>query len=235
MNNTEPAPRSPIPFRAAALVWAGAWLVGGVFAAPLVAALFGTDASTSIPAVAVGAAAMWTVFIAGLVFASRRWGTGRFVADYALRFRPVDLVAVPLGAVAQLVIPVVYWPLQQIWPGTFNDEALQETARDLVDRAGGWRMVVLVAVVVVGAPIVEELVYRGLLQRSLAGATSPVIAWVAASGWFALIHLRPVELVGLWLAGLTFGGCVLVTRRVGPAIVAHVAFNATGLYLATRL
>ena len=58
-------------------------------------------------------------------------------------------------------MPLVYVPLRAWWPETFSDDRLEETARDLVDRADGAAVVVLVLVVVVGAPIVEELVYRG--------------------------------------------------------------------------
>ena len=49
----------------------------------------------------------------------------------------------------------------------FDDEALTETAKDLIDRADGGLIVVLFLLVVIGAPVVEEVVYRGLLQRPL--------------------------------------------------------------------
>ncbi|MBW3590703.1 MAG: alanine racemase, partial [Actinobacteria bacterium] len=47
-------------------------------------------------------------------------------------------------------------------------EALAEPARDLSDKASGPGVLVLVLVVVVAAPIAEEVFYRGLLQRTLA-------------------------------------------------------------------
>ena len=40
----------------------------------------------------------------------------------------------------------------------------------MADRAGGFDTVLLVVVVVIGAPFVEELLYRGLIQRSLSVA-----------------------------------------------------------------
>ena len=82
----------------------------------------------------------------------------------------------------------------------------------------------------VGAPIVEELVYRGLLQRSFVGARSARCrrCWRGAA-WFAIIHFRPVEYPGLFVAGLVFGMCAITTGRLGMSIVTHVAFNATGL------
>jgi membrane protease YdiL (CAAX protease family) len=54
---------------------------------------------------------------------------------------------------------------------------------------------------------------------------------VSASAWFALVHFSPVEYPGLFLAGLVFGGCVVATGRIGPAILTHAAFNAVGLVI----
>ena len=45
-------------------------------------------------------------------------------------------------------------------------------------------MVLLVLMVCVGAPIVKELVYRGLLQGSFAARFNNVPAWLAASAIF---------------------------------------------------
>ena len=93
-------------------------------------------------------------------------------------------------------------------------------------------MVLLVLTVCVGAPIVEELVYRGLLQGSFAARFHHVVAWLAASGLFALVHFRPVEYPGLFVIGLVCGFCALATGRLGMAIACHIGFNVTGLLLA---
>jgi membrane protease YdiL (CAAX protease family) len=94
--------------------------------------------------------------------------------------------------------------------------------------------VLLVLVVVVGAPLVEEIVYRGLLQRSLAGRFGRSAAWVLGAALFAGIHLQAVELPGLLVAGLVFGAGLLLTGRLGASVLAHVAFNAAGLALVAR-
>jgi membrane protease YdiL (CAAX protease family) len=83
--------------------------------------------------------------------------------------------------------------------------------------------------VVVGAPLVEELVYRGLLQRSAARRVPGWIAVVLVAAWFALIHFRPVEYPGLFAFGLVLGAAALLTRRLGMGVLTHCAFNATAL------
>ena len=50
---------------------------------------------------------------------------------------------------------------------------------------------------------------------------------------FALVHFRPIEYPGLFVFGLILGACALRTGRLGMPILAHVAFNATGLVLAS--
>jgi membrane protease YdiL (CAAX protease family) len=52
--------------------------------------------------------------------------------------------------------------------------------------------------------------------------------------WFALMHPTPVEWPGLAVAGALFGAGLALTGRIGPSILTHAAFNATGLILAFR-
>lgn len=218
----------------AASVWVCGWLVAQV-AAVVVLSIGGYESAddASISALFLAQCLGWAALLGGLVFASRSTGTGSFATDYAVTARPIDVLGVPLGVLTQLVVvPLIYVPLDRLWPATFNDDALSETARDLADRATGGAAVLLVLMVCVGAPVVEELVYRGMIQGSLASRFSPVVAWIAASAFFAVIHFKPVEYPGLLAAGLVFGGCLLVTGRLAPAVAAHVGFNVTGLVLA---
>ena len=213
-----------------------AWVLAQ-FASFAVLAAFGEagEPAATIPIAVLGAAllATWTVYVGSMWVSSRRSGTGDFVADYSVRVRPVDASGLVIGALSQLLlVPLVYWPLQRIWPDTYSDEKLQETAKELVDRAGGGSALLLVLLVVVGAPLVEELFYRGLLQGSLAARYNPVIVVVGVAVVFALIHCRPVEYPGLFAFGLVLGVCALRTGRLGMPIAAHVGFNAVGLAVA---
>lgn len=218
----------------AAAVWVCCWLVAQV-AGVIVMSAAGYDNvdEAAIWALFLAQCLGWSAMIAGMVFASRTAGTGSFTADYSVRAKPIDVLGAPIGVLTQLVIlPLVYLPLDHFWPATFNDDKLSETAKDLVDRASGGSAVLLVLMVCVGAPVVEELVYRGMIQGSLAARIDPMVAWVAASAFFMLIHFKPVEYPGLLAAGLVFGACLLVTGRIGPAVAAHIGFNVTGLILA---
>lgn len=230
-------PAAPIGPAAAAGGWSFGWVVGSLLVAPLLIAAMGAELGDdlTIPQLAAVVAGGWVMFAAALAFVSHRHGTGSPVRDYAIRFAPADLVGVPIGIATQLaLVPLLYWPLRSVWPDTFSDERIEQRAQELADSAGGWKTLLLIGIVVVGAPLVEEIVYRGMLQRSFATAIGPVAGLLLISVWFSLIHLSPVEYPGLFLAGLVFGGSLLVTDRLGPAIVTHAAFNATGLFFVLR-
>ena len=180
---------------------------------------------------AAAACAQWIPMIGVLVYAGRRFGTGDLVRDFGLTFRPSDALGIPIGIVTQLVVVrLVYVPLEAIWPGTFTMDKIEQRARDTVDNAGGG-VVLIVLVVVVGAPLVEELIYRGLLQGAFTRRLSDWIGVVIVAAWFAVVHFQPVETPGLFAVGLVLGACAVRARRLGLGVVAHMAFNATGLIL----
>ena len=220
----------------AALAWLIAWVGGGLLASLFVAATGETGSDAPVWVTVAGAVVMWVPMLVVLREVSQRFGVRDVVEDYGVRFRPMDLVGIPIGALSQLVLlRIVYWPLQSLWPDTFSNPRLEKTARDLYDRAhGGW-LVALVLMVVVGAPFVEELLYRGLLQGAFVRRLQDVVAVVVVAAWFAIIHFQPVEYPGLFAFGLVLGACALSTRRLGLSMVTHLAFNATGLiWVATR-
>jgi membrane protease YdiL (CAAX protease family) len=223
-----------IPVGLAALTWLGSWLAGNLLAALVIGASGEStgDVDTPVWLTLVSATALWIPMLFALREVSLRFGVGTFRDDYGLRFKPIDLLGLPIGVACQLaLLRAVYWPLEEGWPETFSRERLEKTARTLSDSAEGVWVLALGVVIIIGAPFVEELMFRGLLQGAFVRRINDVIAVVLVAAWFALIHFRPVEYPGLFVFGLVLGVCALVTRRIGMSIAAHVAFNATGLIL----
>jgi membrane protease YdiL (CAAX protease family) len=218
----------------AVATWVAAFVIGQLASALIVGASGADDLdSVPIPTLFAGVAATWVAYLVGMWAASRRSGSGDFIEDYRVRFATIDLLGLPIGVLTQLVlVPLLYLPLSELWPDTFSEDRLSENAEKLVDRADGASMVLLVLMVCLFAPVVEELVYRGLLQGSLAARFDQVVALVVTAAWFAVIHFRPLEYPGLFLFGLVAGAGLLFTGRLGLPILAHLAFNVTGLLLA---
>lgn len=172
---------------------------------------------------------LWLGLFGATLHATRRKGSGSLRQDFGLAMKPVD---VPLGLVAgflgQLLIVVVTLPIYKLL-GVDTDEVGQ-TAEDLADRAvHAPDVVVLVVMVVLIAPVVEELFHRGLVLRSLERRWGTPVAVVASSLLFAALHFQWYDLLPLSLAGLLFAVLRVRAGRLGPAIWAHLAFNLTAV------
>ncbi len=217
------------------------WLIGGWIAAyvaatalqVLLVATFDVPEDVGVRPdwfLLAGALTLWVPQLVLLAMFCRRAGTRSFVDDFALRFRPVDLWGVPIGVLSQvLLVGLVTWPFRYWFPGTFDSDDVQDRARSLYDSARGPWLLVLALVVVVGAPVVEELVYRGFLQAGLHSRINDVVAILVTAAWFAAIHGRVAELPGLFSFALVLGIAFHMTKRLGMSVIAHLAFNATGL------
>jgi membrane protease YdiL (CAAX protease family) len=99
-------------------------------------------------------------------------------------------------------------------------------------------IIILIAAVVV-APIVEELIFRGVLLRSLRSRLSTVPAVLVQSVVFAAAHASGdygAGNLGLILTliplGVTLGFAAERAGRLGPSMLAHAMFNATAIALA---
>ena len=214
----EPAGSKKITLRIAIFAWCASYMVALVLSSVILVATGNTDLVEGKEPkwfLGLSALALWTPFTVGLYLASKRFGSGVFSRDYFLSFRRIDLWGAPIGVASQLLlVGLVTWPFRLAFPEKFAPELVENRAKDLFDNAtGGW-LLVLILVVLFGAPIVEELI---------------------TAAWFAGVHLRLVELPGLFAFALVLGFCFYRTNRLGMSIIAHVAFNATGLLLVAIL
>jgi membrane protease YdiL (CAAX protease family) len=180
--------------------------------------------------IALSSMSLWAPQLAMLFLVSRRFGTGSWSRDFGWSFAVRDLWGIPLGLASQFIlVNLVMLPLRLLFPDRFSAEDVERRARELSELATGWWFVVLVALVVFGAPIIEELVYRGMIQGGLSPRLGASRALVLAAVWFTMVHLHPVEFPGLFAFALVLGWCYMKTRTLGLAIVTHIAFNAAGL------
>jgi membrane protease YdiL (CAAX protease family) len=166
---------------------------------------------------------------AGAAFlASRAFGTGSVRRDLDLRIDRSD-VLLGLGvALAGLVATIV---VQQLLSALSHDFVGSNTSF-VEDQAGTAVGSVIVGVsTMVGAPIVEELFFRGLLQHAL--ARFRWVAVVVQGLVFGLVHFTPEEglgnvgiVAGLATFGMVLGFAVRRSGRLGTSMVAHAIFNA---------
>jgi len=219
----------------AALVGFGAGLVlASVFGAVAASASGYTGApgqALPVSVTAADVAGLWIGLVASAVWASRTRGTGSLATDYGLRVGTWrDLVggtAAGLGA-QFILIPLLYLPF------TANDPSLarrlgQPAQRDVVGAHGALSAIALLVLLAVGAPVVEELFFRGLLMRSLLAHTPVPVAIVLSALLFALAHFESLQFFGLATFGVVLGALAWRTGRLAPGIAAHAAFNAAAV------
>lgn len=222
-----------VPFSRAVAVWGASYVTSSILALILLS-ISGTSEGDATPIwlVAATSLVLWIPMVAGVQFLGRRYGLGDLRRDFGITFSKSDAWGVPAGIASQLLlVTAVTWPFTQWFPEEFSSDKIEQRARELTDAAhAGW-IVVLALVVVMGAPFVEELTYRGLLQGSLARQIRPRLALLIVAVFFAVIHMSPVEIPGLFAFALVLGFMRERTGRLGMCMVTHAAFNATGLVL----
>jgi membrane protease YdiL (CAAX protease family) len=114
---------------------------------------------------------------------------------------------------------------------------LHEGLELLTRASAGQRAVLFVAFVIV-APILEEAIFRGLVQTTLLklfGTQHRRLVIVCAATLFATIHIGSVKWIaipGLWVLGVALGWLYERTGSLWPGIATHALFNAWNCILA---
>jgi uncharacterized protein len=88
-----------------------------------------------------------------------------------------------------------------------------------------------ILVVVVAAPLVEELLFRGFLQSALTRYLPVWAAILISSLPFALVHGQPYAIPGLMSLSIAFGYMYYRTGSLRTNIMLHMANNAFSLII----
>lgn len=183
--------------------------------------------AASIGVIALLQATLWVGLLGAPVVATRYRGNG-LVEDLGLRFKLSDLgVGAAIGVSAQLIlVPAISYPWLALLGKTKDD--LAEPAERLAGKADDpLGVILLVVIIVIGAPIVEELFFRGLLLRAVNRKVAAVGAVTISAVVFGLVHFQTIQFPALVAFGVVLAVLAVRTGRLGPAIISHAAFNAT--------
>jgi len=173
---------------------------------------------------------LWASLVGGPLLARREGLDWRRDLGWAMERIDVP-VGLAIGVVTQLVlVPALYVPI--FW--LIGERDVGEAARTLTAGADTpFDIVALVLLTGVGAPIVEEILFRGLLHRGIAdmmddwGNTGVVLAVLASSAVFGASHIQLLQFPALMMFGAIAAIAVQRTGRLGTSIWIHVGFNLT--------
>ena len=175
----------------------------------------------------VGTAAPW-IAIAGWPIIATAWrGNGPRI-DLGLRLSWPDVGWGFLAGFAGLVLAGIAALITRLFSPEVTSNAA-EAADQLQSGEGRLWTFLFAAMVMVGAPIVEELFFRGFFFAALRKRGVSTLLTVLITGvLFAGIHFEPLRFFVLLPTGLLLGWVRARTGSTGSAMFAHGVVNAPG-------
>ena len=133
---------------------------------------------------------------------------------------------VAIGLVTALIFPQLVHDLRLESSYTLQYEMY------ITFRATGLIAIASLLVFPVLSPIVEEIIFRGIVVEGLVNVTNGVVAIVVSAIIFAAIHVGggAAQIAVTFISGLLYGWLYLRTRSIVPSSVAHIIYNAVAFY-----
>ena len=168
------------------------------------------------------AASLWVVFLF-----SRREASGSLSADVGLVLAGRDWWALLAGMGLQIAVALVTIPLIELM---FPDGAPSQGVADIASNTETTLEIVLIFVsVAMLAPLVEEVLYRGMLLPALNRFMGRWPAIVLSAAIFAGVHLidwqARAAVPGLFLIGIVLGWVAMRRGDLSLAIPMHAGIN----------
>ena len=214
-------------------VWLAALAVtlfaGAAFAA-LRGALGGSgssgDALTDIWDLVFSSLIQNAAIVGFIIVVSHLKGVGSLRRDFGLRLRIRDWWWLPVGSVISVGSAILLDPILH-----FMGKPPTQAVVTIIDKSGGVGALAAALSVAIAAPIAEELLFRGLVLRSLQRRYRPAVAIAVTSVIFAAVHplLDPkavLALVPLLLLSVASGIQAARSGNLSRSIWLHMGFNA---------
>lgn len=158
-----------------------------------------------------------TIFLLWIFFLCRK---KKLLTETGIKAFPVKYV--PIIAILGIgMVAVITFVM-----GMLPEEMLEAYAEESQVLTGSTLTVVLSNMII--APIVEEMIFRGLILSRLKRAVPIVWAVLISSLIFGLAHGQIVWMVYAFVLGLVLSIVAIQTESVAAAIVLHMVFNISG-------
>jgi membrane protease YdiL (CAAX protease family) len=126
----------------------------------------------------------------------------------------------------------ISWPQGLQYYAQQMDASRQEMTTTLLDMNEPHELIVCLFLVAFLPAVIEELLFRGVLQNIFKGITGNIIRAIVLQAFvFATLHFSFYELPGIFLLGLAFGYLRSASGSTLYGMVAHFLFNGTAIFL----
>lgn len=114
--------------------------------------------------------------------------------------------------------------------------AVQEvlSGRQQLGEMYGDNPLFLVLAAVVTGPLVEEMLYRGVLYRGLKALAGILPAALLSAVIFGLLHMNPLQGIFAGIMGLLFAAACERTDSLAGPVLAHMAVNLLGIIMTLK-
>lgn len=168
------------------------------------------------------AAAYPVPMLCALWFSSRwRGAQGVALPRYRMGLRAADVPVLGWGLLLAVACSVVIEPVLDLFPEAWFDWMNAQIGR------GGWTL----AATVVMAPLLEEMLFRGEVQRTVAASGGAWRGVLLSAALFGLVHLVPMQVISAFVIGVVLAYVYLRTGSLGAVIVLHAVNNAAAYAL----
>jgi membrane protease YdiL (CAAX protease family) len=175
--------------------------------------------------------ALWVCFIGAVVIASKKNGTGSLSTDFGLSWPTAKDVGFGVtGAVVGRIIPLLVLVAIVLARSGFGTPNPASPTILGLQPSGTFAWATIFVLTVIGAPLVEELFFRGLVQGAFSRRVGPVAAIFVTAIIFSFAHVLSEGLaapVQLFPMAVVLGYLRYKTGRLAAGMVAHATFNAS--------
>jgi membrane protease YdiL (CAAX protease family) len=177
----------------------------------------------------VGLLGSWVGMLGYLFFVSKKKGYGSLRDDFGFRFTWTDpLLGFGMGFATIFLAGIASTIVAQM----FDAEPGNNTDNVFNDKSSAAIVIITALMASIGAPLVEELFFRGLTLRSIERRLGPTAGILGSAAVFGLLHWQPGSLgstlslvTAISIFGLVFAFLTRWQGRLGPSIFAHMTIN----------
>ncbi|MCK3682853.1 type II CAAX endopeptidase family protein [Maribellus sp. YY47] len=103
-------------------------------------------------------------------------------------------------------------------------DSIKKALLDFGSQTGIFAFILMV----IAAPVLEEIIFRGIMLDGLLRQYSPVKSILISSFLFGLVHLNPWQFVTGFIIGIFSGWVYCQTQSLSLSVIIHAAANLSG-------
>jgi len=192
------------------------------------------DRILSAPYILASLVLSWVGLLTPVMIASTRKGRD-WKSILQWRFRPSR--DIPLAIGITVAYRLVEMGVLSVLTGPLGVNSEELGNADFLTQTTGVWLVALALAAAIGAPVVEEVFFRGYFLTAVRQRLGALPGIAITSLTFGFLHIQGSVIGGLFiflsttLIGFILATLVIKTGRLGASITTHILFNASGVAL----